>query len=59
MATDAGPDAASRVARAYELALGRRPSADELRVGEEFLKTRTIGDFAHVVLNLNEFIYLR
>ncbi len=59
VATDAGPDAASRVTRAYELALGRRPSADELRVGEEFLKTRTIGDFAHVVLNLNEFIYLR
>ena len=59
VATDAGPDEAAQVARAYELALGRPPSADEARVGVEFLRTRTIGDFAHVILNLNEFIYLR
>jgi hypothetical protein len=59
IATEAGPGAAAQVARAYELALGRRPNAEELRVGEEFLRTRTMGDFAHVMLNLNEFIYLR
>lgn len=59
VATDAGPDAAAQVRRAYELALGRVPTAEEQRVGVEFLKTRTLGDLAHVVLNLNEFIYLR
>jgi hypothetical protein len=59
VATEAGPEARGQVTRAYELALGRKPTAEELRVGEEFLRTRTMGDFAHVVLNLNEFIYLR
>lgn len=59
VATEAGPDNAARVARAYELALGRRPSAEELRVGEEYLRGRTLSDLAHVILNLNEFIYLR
>ena len=59
IATEAGANSAAQVARAYELALGRAPSADELRVGQEFLRTKTIGDFAHVILNLNEFIYLR
>jgi hypothetical protein len=47
------------VDRAYELALGRKPNAEERRVGVAFLETRTMGDFAHVILNLNEFIYLR
>ncbi|MFN0102909.1 MAG: PSD1 and planctomycete cytochrome C domain-containing protein [Bryobacteraceae bacterium] len=59
VATEAGQGAAAQVARAYELALGRRPSAEELRVGEEFLRSRTMNDLAHVILNLNEFIYLR
>ncbi len=59
VASEAGGDAGAQVRLAYEVALGRAPSAEELRVGVEFLKTRTMGDFAHVVLNLNEFIYLR
>lgn len=59
VATEAGAGAAAQVARAYELALGRRPSAEEQRVGEEFLRGRTLSDLAHVILNLNEFIYLR
>jgi hypothetical protein len=59
VATEAGPSGDAQVERAYELALGRKPSADERRVGVEFLRTRTLGDLAHVMLNLNEFIYLR
>jgi len=59
VATEAGPDSAAQVKRAYELALGRAATSEELRVGTEFLRTRTMGDFAHVILNLNEFIYLR
>jgi hypothetical protein len=44
---------------AYRLALGRPPDDSELQVNLEFLKTRTLLDFAHVLLNLNEFVYLR
>jgi hypothetical protein len=57
--TEAGPGAAAQVVRAYELALGRKPSAEEERAGVEFLRERTLSDLAHVILNLNEFIYLR
>ncbi len=59
VATEAagGPD--EQVERAYLVALGRPPSAGEKRVGVEFLKERTLADFAHVLLNLNEFVYLR
>ena len=59
VASAAGSSSAAQVTLAYELALGRKPTAEEQRVGTEFLRTRTMGDFAHVVLNLNEFIYLR
>jgi hypothetical protein len=59
IATEAptGPDA--QVDRAYLIALSRPPSADEKRVALDFLAKNTLNDFAHVLLNLNEFIYLR
>ncbi|MEZ5400736.1 MAG: PSD1 and planctomycete cytochrome C domain-containing protein [Bryobacteraceae bacterium] len=53
----AGPEA--HVKKAYALALSRQPTAEELNVGREFLKTNTLADFAHVMLNLNEFVYQR
>ncbi|MBM3785651.1 MAG: DUF1553 domain-containing protein [Acidobacteria bacterium] len=59
VATEAGPDAGSRVKLAYQLAVGRAPNGDELRIGVEFLRNRTLSDFAHVLLNLNEFVYMR
>lgn len=52
-----GPRA--QIARAYALALGREPRPEELAAGERFLQSRTLSDLAHVLLNLNEFIYLR
>jgi hypothetical protein len=59
IATEAptGPDA--QVDRAYLIALSRPPTADEKRVALDFLAKNTLNDFAHVLLNLNEFIYLR
>ena len=60
VATEAGTEPAAQIAHAYELALGRRATAEEQQVGLAFLRGgRTLGDFAHVLLNLNEFIYLR
>ncbi|HEU0124508.1 MAG TPA: PSD1 and planctomycete cytochrome C domain-containing protein [Bryobacteraceae bacterium] len=60
IATEAGSSGIrAQIARAYELALGRAPKPAEFAANEEFLKTHTLSDLAHVILNLNEFIYLR
>ncbi len=59
IATEAPSGPAAQVEHAYLLALSRMPSDDEKRVGIEFLAKSTLNDFAHVLLNLNEFIYLR
>ncbi|MBL8216794.1 MAG: PSD1 domain-containing protein [Bryobacterales bacterium] len=52
-------DANEQLQIAYELALSRPPNAEERRVAQEFLQKNTLEDFAHVLLNLNEFVYLR
>jgi hypothetical protein len=52
-------DAAKRVDLAYRIALSRPPREDELKLGVEFLQKRSLADFTHVVLNLNEFLYVR
>jgi hypothetical protein len=59
IATDAGNSREAQVERAYVLALGRLPDAREKQQSVEFLGTNTLSDLAHVMLNLNEFIYLR
>ncbi len=51
--------AIEQLERAYQIALGRRPSQEEKRLGLEFLKTHSLNDLAHVMLNLNEFVYMR
>ena len=63
----AGDDTSRQVAAAFELALGRRPDNEELRAGKTYLKdggaTTTprsrLPQFCHVLLNLNEFAYVR
>ena len=52
-------DAAKQVDRAYEIALSRAPTAQERKVAVDFLGQHQLEDFAHVILNLNEFLYLR
>jgi len=44
---------------AYRLALGRPPAEAELQANLDFLKTGSLGGFTHVILNLNEFLYMR
>jgi hypothetical protein len=55
----AGDDAAKQIDLAYRIALTRPPRADEAAIGIDFLKQHTLTDFTHVLLNLNEFLYVR
>lgn len=55
----AGADPAKQIDLAYRIALSRPPRADEAALAADFLKKRGLGDFTHVILNLNEFLYVR
>ncbi len=52
-------DRARQIERAYEIALSRPPDAEEKRLAMEFLNQHALSDFTGVMLNLNEFLYLR
>jgi hypothetical protein len=52
-------DTGKQVELAYRIALTRPPGEEEARLAAEFLKKRTLADFTHVLLNLNEFLYVR
>ena len=55
----AGGDPAKQVELAYLLALNRPPDDGEREMALEFLAGRKLVDLAHVMFNLNEFLYLR
>jgi len=55
----AGDDAAKQTDLAYRIALSRPPRADETALAVDFLRKRSLADFTHVILNLNEFLYVR
>ncbi|MDQ6707641.1 MAG: DUF1553 domain-containing protein, partial [Acidobacteriota bacterium] len=52
-------DAAKQVDAAYEIALSRPPSAKERALDIDFVKREGTEGMAHVLLNLNEFLYIR
>ena len=52
-------DVERQVDLAYRIALTRAPTADEAAVGGELIAAQSLADFTHVMLNLNEFLYLR
>jgi hypothetical protein len=52
-------DPSAQVDLAYKLALGRGPAADEKKLGIEYVSKQDLTGLAHVLLNLNEFVYLR
>jgi hypothetical protein len=56
IATDAGPDARARIARAFELVLNRQPKPDELEKFAAF--PDSLAAVARVLLNSNEFLYV-
>jgi hypothetical protein len=51
--------AADPIDAAYRLALARPPTSEEHQVAETFLKSNSLDALTHVILNLNEFLYVR
>jgi hypothetical protein len=49
---------AEQVDRAYRLAAGRAPTAEEKRLALEFLKKQPLSEFALAMLNINAFLYV-
>ena len=52
------PDVDSRVAAAFELALGRRPTPDEVRDWSGYARQHGVANFCRMLLNTNEFIFI-
>jgi hypothetical protein len=52
------PTEEGRVALAYRLALGRRPSGAEMQLARDFLREAPLSELCRALFNLNEFVYL-
>jgi Protein of unknown function (DUF1553)/Protein of unknown function (DUF1549) len=52
-------DPAAQVDRAYRIALARAATPAEVAIGTELIRKQSLESFAHVVLNLDEFLYMR
>ena len=49
----------AQIERAYLIALTRRPTDAEIGIARALVAEQSLVDFAHVMMNLNEFLYLR
>ena len=54
---EAGADAGAQVDRAYVLLYGRAPSEKERKAGAAFINAHSLGAYARVLFNTNEFLY--
>jgi hypothetical protein len=52
-------DPRAQVAVAYRIALARPPTEAETAIGVDLIGKQSLVSFAHVVLNLDEFLYMR
>ncbi|HWB98993.1 MAG TPA: DUF1553 domain-containing protein, partial [Bryobacteraceae bacterium] len=52
-------DPEKQIEVAYQIALNRPPRPEERSVARAFLAQHKLVDLTHVLLNLNEFLYLR
>jgi hypothetical protein len=52
-------DPESQVKLAYRLAVARPATDEEVAVGADVIRKQSLAALAHVVLNLNEFLYMR
>ena len=48
-----------RISEMYLEAFGRPPAASEIAAGERFLASHTLADYAHVLFNTTEFVFVR
>ena len=56
---EAPNDIDKQIELAYRIALSRSPSVDETAVAKDLVVDRSLSDLTNVILNLNEFLYLR
>ena len=56
---ESAADKPGQVELAYKLVVGRSPDQNERDTALEYLQTHDLAGLAHVLLNLNEFAYLR
>ena len=56
---DCGRNQDKTIDRAFRLALGRAPTANELQRSSEFLREQPLGEFTLALFNLNEYLYVR
>jgi hypothetical protein len=52
-------DPSSQVDLAYRIALARPATPGEIAIGIGLIQSQSLEAFAHVVLNLDEFLYMR
>jgi hypothetical protein len=52
-------DAGRQIDLAYRLALSRPPDEEERKLAQNYVQSQGFPGFTHVLLNLNEFAYLR
>jgi hypothetical protein len=53
------PDPYTQVEAAYRIALARQATATEIGIGIDLIERQSLESFTHVVLNLDEFLYMR
>lgn len=58
LTTAESSDPAAQVDLAFQLAAGRAPTAAELRLSLDFLRQRSLREFALALFNLNAFLYV-
>jgi hypothetical protein len=56
---EAGDDPAKQVDLAYQIALTRSPTPEERAVALDAVRSGSLVDLAHVLFNVNEFVYAR
>ena len=56
---EAGDDPAKQIDLAYRIALSRPPTPAELSIAQDAVRTGSLVDLAHVLFNVNEFVYSR
>jgi hypothetical protein len=59
LADEVPDDVETQIDRAYRIALSRPPTKEEAAIALELVESGSLIDLTHVMLNLNEFLYLR
>ncbi len=55
---EAGNDPAAQIRRAFALAFGRQPDAEELAAAEKLLQAEGLPCLCRALVNANEFLYV-